>query len=380
MAKFLSKDGKFYMRDGKLLQLQPSTWLINEAPDVTPYVSSGTQPFTSSIGGVSYKFRSISIGDGVISYYDLSQGEDAIVYNESRWPNAALRKITFEEEPTGGLLTWLQANAIKVTAPIVGKTLNEYTWDEISYISSHNLTEKYGIKVGDTKSTIINGTIGNTTITNQTINAVVIGINHNAEKEGNNRIHFLIGKSGNNLCGMTDEKYNTQVSSTGWCSMNRYNNNSGGWSNSVMRQSFLGNNYPPTSQSSGSFMYALPMDLRRNMIFCTKYSNNTGGTSNLASAVTATTDYLFLLAEFEVFGARSYANTAEQNSQVQYDYFKAGNSKVAGSWGSPAIAVNWWLRSVSAGHSNAFCRVTTSGTAYASNANISYGVLPGFCI
>lgn len=127
MAKYLSKDGKFYMRDGKLLQLQPTTWLINEAPDATTYVSSGTQPFTSSIGGVIYKFRSISIGDGVISYYDLSQGEDAIVYNESRWPNAALRKITFEEEPTGDLLTWLQANAIKVTAPIVGKTLNEYT-------------------------------------------------------------------------------------------------------------------------------------------------------------------------------------------------------------------------------------------------------------
>lgn len=380
MAKFLSKDGKFYMREGKLLQLQPSTWLINEVPDATTYVSSGTQPFTSSIGGVIYKFRSLHIADGVISYYDLSQGRDAIVYNESEWPNAAFRKIAFEEEPTGDLLTWLQANAIKITAPIVGKTLNEYTWDEISYISSHNLTGKYGIKVGDTKSIILNGTIGNTTITNQTVNAVVIGINHNAEKEGNNRIHFLIGKSGSNLCGMTDEKYNTSVSSTGWCSMNSNNTNSGGWKNSVMRRVFLGNSYPPTNQSSGSFVSALPVDLIINMTSCTKYSDNTGGTSNPASAVTATTDYLFLLSEFEVFGDRTKANTAEQDSQVQYDYFKAGNSKVAGSWGSPATAVSWWLRSVRAGNRTYFCHVNTSGAADSDSATGSFGVLPGFCV
>lgn len=44
--------------------------------------------------------------------------------------------------------------------------------------------------------------------------------------------------------------------------------------------------------------------------------------------VTATTDYLFLLAEFEVFGSRSGANQYEQNSQAQYDYYKAGNSRV----------------------------------------------------
>lgn len=380
MPKFLSKDGKFYMRDGKLLQLQPSTWLINETPDATTHVSSGTQPFTSSVGGVIYKFRSLYVGDGAISYYDLSQGEDAIVYNESRWLNQSLRKIVFEDEPTGDLLAWLQVNAVKITTPIIGKTLNEYTWDEISYISSHNLTEKYGIKVGDTKSIIINGTIGNTTITNQIVNAVVIGINHNAEKEGNNRIHFLIGKSGNNLCGMTDEKYNTQVSSTGWCSMNRYNNNSGGWSNSVMRRIFLGNSDAPTTQDSGSFMYALPMDLRRNMTFCTKYSDNTGGGHDTASFVTATTDYLFLLSEFEVFGARSYANTAEQNNQVQYDYFKAGNSKVSGSWGSPATALYWWLRSVAAGGNFDFCFVIDSGAAGGSFATLSMGVLPGFCV
>ena len=61
--------------------------------------------------------------------------------------------------------------------------------------------------------------------------------------------------------------------------------------------------------------------------------------------VTATTDYLFLLAEFEVFGTRYGANSAEQNFQLQYDYYKAGNSRVAYNHTAVSTAVWWWLRS-----------------------------------
>ena len=263
--------------------------------------------------------------------------------------------------------------------PEKGKTLNEYTWAEIRRISDANKAIEYGFKAGDTKSITINGIIGNTTV-NQTVNAVILGINHNAEKEGNNRIHFLIGKSGDNICGMTDSNYNTSISTSGWCSMNTSNTNTGGWSNSYMRNTFLGNDGTPTEPVENTFLAALPADLRAEMKSCTKYSDNIGGTSNPASAVTATTDYLFLLAEFEVIGTRTTANTAEQNSQVQYDYFKAGNSRVAGSWGRPATAVYWWLRSVYAGSSIYFCRVSTSGTANVNFARNSCGVLPGFCI
>ena len=233
--------------------------------------------------------------------------------------------------------------------------------------------------VGDTKSITINGKIGNTNIS-QTINAFILGFNHNSGKEGNNRIHFLIGKSGDNICGMTDSQYNNVVPSAGWCSMNTSQTNSGGWNNSYMRKTFLGNTGTPAEPVENTFLAALPADLRAEMKSCTKYSDNTGGTSSSSSAVTATTDYLFLLAEFEVFGARTNANTAEQNSQVQYPYFKAGNSKVAGSWGSPATALYWWLRSVYAGGSYYFCGVYTSGTANYYGASASVGVLAGFCV
>ena len=61
---------------------------------------------------------------------------------------------------------------------------------------------------------------------------------------------------------------------------------------------------------------------------CTKYTDNKGG-GNTASNVSSTTDYLFLLSEYEVFATHQYCNDAEPNYQAQYDYFKAGNSKVA---------------------------------------------------
>ena len=275
-------------------------------------------------------------------------------------------------------------NAKTVTCPYevslsyIDSTLNNNDWGTIRAISDKGEGDNYW-NVGDTKSITIIGKIGNTNIS-QTINAFIIGFNHNSGKEGNNRIHFLIGKSGDNMCGMTDSNYNTQVSATGWCSMNTSNTNSGGWNNSYMRKTLLGNTGTPTEPVENTFLAALPADLRAEMKSCTKYSDNTGGTSNTSSAVTATTDYLFLLAEWEVFGVMTYASSYEHNSQVQYDYFKAGNSKVAGSWGSPATAVNWWLRSVLAGSSGYFCSVSTSGAAGAGIADYSYGVLPGFCV
>ena len=97
------------------------------------------------------------------------------------------------------------------------------------------------------------------------------------------------------------------------------------------------------------------------------------------SPLTATTDYTFLMAEFEIFGARTYANSAEQSKQAQYDYFKAGNPKVFYKHSATTMAVYAWLRSPDAGNSSYFCTVYTSGTAYYNIASYSRGVAPGFC-
>lgn len=50
-------------------------------------------------------------------YYKKSSGNSVYVAKQQKkgdkatWNNQAYRTITFDEEPTGDLLTWLQANA-----------------------------------------------------------------------------------------------------------------------------------------------------------------------------------------------------------------------------------------------------------------------------
>ena len=180
--------------------------------------------------------------------------------------------------------------------------------------------------------------------------------------------------------GLVDSNYNSSGSDAKNFQMNASNTNSGGWSGSSMRKTLLGNSNTPTNPLANSFMAALPSDLRAVMKSVTKYSDNTGGGSDTASYVTATTDYLFLLAEFEYHGARSYANSAEKNFQAQYDYYKAGNTKVHNKHNATSTAAGAWCRSVYASSTNLFCLVDTYGNASANNAYGSYALAPGFCV
>ena len=99
--------------------------------------------------------------------------------------------------------------------------------------------------------------------------------------------------------------------------------------------------------------------------------------------MSSTTDYLFLLSEYEVFATHQYCNDAEPNYQAQYDYFKAGNSKVANKHSATGAAAVWWLRSPtysSVNHHSYFCAVSSSGSLGYYNAYGAYGVVPGFVV
>ena len=267
-----------------------------------------------------------------------------------------------------------------LVAPLfVDPVLNNNSWETISKVSQMGLAAQYWA-VGDTKSITINGKAGNFTFSSYTVDAFIIGFNHNSAKEGSNRIHFLIGKSGGKMVGLCDSGYNKEQTSSGYFHMNTSRTNVGGWNASAMRKNLLGNSGTPTSPTANTLLAALPSDLRSVMKSVTKYTDNTGNASNVSGNVTATSDYLFLLAEFEVKGSRTYANSYEQNSQAQYDYFKAGNSKIAYRHTATGTAVWWWLRSASYGNSYAFCYVDTDGSANTSNASWSAGVLPGFAV
>ena len=112
----------------------------------------------------------------------------------------------------------------------------------------------------------------------------------------------------------------------------------------------------------------------------TKYTDNTGNSSNVSGNITATSDYLFLLSEFEVQGFRNYANEYERKSQAQYDYFKAGNSKVAYRHTATGTSVWWWLRSPDCNNRDRFCSVGQGGGSGYSLASWSASVLPGFAV
>ena len=267
--------------------------------------------------------------------------------------------------------------SVSVTLPTT--SLNDNTWATIKEVSDAGQGENYW-SVGDTKRITINGKVGNFTFSNLAIDAFIIGFNHNSSREGTNRIHFQIGKIGGKDVCLCDSQYGSGQSGNGYFNMNPNNSNSGGWNGSYMRKTLLGNSGTPSSPPANSMLAALPSDLRAVMKSVTKYSDNTGGSPDNASYVTSTTDYLFLLAEFEYHGARSYANSAEKNFQLQYSYYKAGNSKVKYKHGETGTAARHWCRSVDVGSTSGFCRVNTSGSAANGNAYYSWGAAPGFTV
>lgn len=270
------------------------------------------------------------------------------------------------------------SQTVNVSVSIISGTLSENSWADIKSVSDAGNGSSFW-NVGDYKNILVNGTVQGKSL-NMTVRAFILGFNHNSTKEGNNRIHFQIGKttSGTDIA-FCDSNYGNTGTTQGF-RMNLSNTNSGGWNGSYGRKTLLGNDNTPTNPMANSFMAALPSDLRDVMKSVTKYTDNTGNSSNTANAVTATTDYLFFLAEFEVQGTRSYANQYEQNYQAQYAYYQAGNSKVKYRHDATTTAVYWWCRSAYSGNGRYFCRVNTGGNATDDNAYYSLGLAPGFCV
>jgi hypothetical protein len=91
-------------------------------------------------------------------------------------------------------------------------------------------------------------------------------------------------------------------------------------------------------------------------------------------------DYLPLLAEFEIFGARKYANQYEQNSQTQYAYYSAGNSKMKFKHSSTGTTAYWWERSPYYGSATTFGAVNGGGAETHANAMSSRGLAPAFLV
>ena len=255
-----------------------------------------------------------------------------------------------------------------LTLSFVSSTLNNNEWSVIKTVSDAGEGANYW-SIGDRKAVALSGTVGALSMSG-THYAFIIGFNHNSGVEGSGRIHFQFGKTalsgGSDIC-FVDSKYGNTGSDAAF-RMNTSNTNSGGWNNSYMRNTIC-----------LAFKNALPAALKSVLKTVTKYTDNTGN-STAASAVTATTDDIFLLAEYEVFGTIARGNTNESSKQQQYAYYSAGNSKIKNKHSATGEAALWWLRSPRSSSSAAFVFVDTGGTVGSYYAGISNGFAPGFCV
>ena len=287
--------------------------------------------------------------------------------------------------------------------PAVGTALNSCSWEDISKIAAAGLADTYW-DVGATKTITINGTVGTLSLSNLSVDVFIIGFDHNSSVEGTNKIHFQIGKISSKQVGLCCGSYNSyKTDGTKIFNMNHWGNyNYGGWAGCDLRYDILGStDVAPSGYGSAvttsrvgysasatcatnpvanTLMAALPSDLRAVMKGVTKYADAVGNSSNVAANVKAFTDYLFLLAEFEVQGARTYANQYEQNYQKQYAYYSAGNSKVFYRHSSTSSTAYWWLRSACYYTSNGFCCVSSDGSANSYIAGYALALAPGFVV
>lgn len=312
--------------------------------------------------------------DGTISFETYIDGEQILytAYSDGAWEDSSMRVITFTQpvqyQGNEEFVKWFTANA--KPGPVAGKTLNEYTWNEISQISTLDAAAAYGFKVGDAKEVTLNGSVGYgsaaRTFSNQKYWVYIIGINHNEAKEGIGIAFqgFKTAQTGGTDIAVTGTNYGDSGSGM---IMNLTNTNAGGWNGSWAHTTCM-----------AQWKNCFPSDLQAVIRTTTLYTDNTGNNSTSASAVTSNSNEVYYLAEYEVFGSNRYANTNEPAQQAQYDYYKAGNSKVKYRSDNTSTAASWWLRSPDCSSSGYFCRVVSGGSARRDLARYSYGSAPCF--
>lgn len=331
--------------------------------------------FSATITVTAPSGSTVTCSKGATSYQKTSTGTAVFTVTEAgAWTVTA----TQGGQTATGTVNVTASTNYSITLSFVDDVLNNNDWDIISEVSSAGEAANYW-SVGDRKQVTLNGTVGSCSFSNYSTYAFIIGFNHNSSREGSNKIHFQLAKTalsgGTDIC-FTDSSYNSTGSSAAF-RMNTSNTNSGGWEDSYMRNNICGTSKTSTS---GRFMGAIPSALRNALKSVTKYTDNTGNASTSSSAVTATTDYIFLLSEYEVFGSCSIANSNEASRQQQYAYYSAGNSKVKYRHTSTSSAARWWLRSAYRNDSYGFAFVYTNGSVSSDGASLSLGVAPGFCV
>lgn len=146
--------------------------------------------------------------------------------------------------------------------------------------------------------------------------------------------------------------------------MNSSNTNVGGWTSCAMRTTHL-----------PAILVLMQSEVQNGI----REVNKLTSAGNKSTTINTTADKLFLLSEVEIFGS---VTNSKHGEGTQYDYYKAGNSRLKNVNGSIGF---WWGRSPSKNNTRAFCGVgyaglgDTGGTSSSSDASYKDGVAFAFC-
>ena len=309
----------------------------------------------------------------------MPAGTSMSAYNEAgiQMTAQAANTVTFTADtvPKVDVEVWVVVQSVNDVTP----TLDKVSWE---YISQQSLAgnAKNLWAVGDCKKIKLSGTASKLSL-NTELYVYILDFGHDSSTVGGTKDGITFGTfktaltDGEDVCLVSDFRMNTKDA------------NSGGWKNSNMRYTILGSTNTrngdaaastATSPKANTLMSCLPADLRAVMRPMCIYTDNTGGGSDTASYVTTTIDFLPLLAEFEIHGTQTCANSAEKNNQTQYAYFKNGSSKLKYRHDSQSSTMSWWSRSPYSMRSDSFCFVGGDGSASSGDAGSSRGVAPAF--
>lgn len=304
---------------------------------------------------------------GVVGGHDLLYNSTQVYIDGggSGWTNPAYRNIKIKKDTpvSPAFYNWFMANATKI--PKLSSVLNDNSWADIAKAADLGIGQNYW-SVGDTKEVHLSGTAGGVTWNNDYW-VYIIGFDHNSAKEGKGIAFqgFKAAQSGGTDICLIGGAY--QSTSGDGFRMNTSNANTGGWNDSYAYK-----------MQCPQIKTCFPSDLQTVIRTTTLYTDNTGNSSTSASNVTSNSNEVYYLAEYEVFGINKYANANETTQQAQYDYYKAGNSKIKYRSDSTGSAAYWQLRSPYRSNRREFCVVAASGNAYDNDANYSYGSAPCF--
>ena len=235
--------------------------------------------------------------------------------------------------------------------PEKGKTLEQYSWEEVHDIIAAGKAGEYGFEVGQTKTLVVdnfklewNEDVGafETIILpqQQTIAATIIGLNH----DGSNTATFMIVSSG----GIGNHVMNAGFT------------NAGGWEASKMREWLNGDIYNSMSNKD----YIKSVD---------KMTNNTGYQGTTA---TSTSDKVFLLSAKEADVADDIAGWGSYPEKYKPVLETEGTTY---SWFiSNTVDVCFWLRSPSSGNNGDFFVYDNGNLSY--SAEFRDTLCPAFVI